>query len=171
MFFSIAEATILDILILLGSISSFLLVYFNIYEQNYKWVKIAIKSIFGINFLSTFYTIFANPGIPDRKYYSRKYIKYVNKEDKSKYTICKICNIITPKSLNTSHCSDCKICVINHDFHFDTFGKCIGKNNYYAFYISLITIPFYIVMIFITFLTYLIYTDEYEMEKRRQGRN
>ena len=67
----------------------------------------------------------------------------MKKEEKSKYTKCKICNIITPKNLNAIHCYYCDVCVIDHDHHCTCFGKCVGKNNCCTFYTSLVTIPLY----------------------------
>lgn len=112
-----------------------------------------------------------NPGIPERKYYSRNYIRNVKREEKSKYMRCKICNIITPKALNVTHCYYCNVCVINHDHHCTCFGKCVGKNNCCAFYTSLVSIPLYMVMGFITLVSYAIYIDEVHSEMRRQARH
>ena len=116
------------------------------------------------------YTIIVNPGIPGRKYYLRNYIQNIKKEEKAKYTKCKICNIITPKNLNAIHCYYCDVCVIDHDHHCTCFGKCVGKNNCCTFYTSLVTIPLYMIMGFITLVCYAIYIDEVQAEIRRQSR-
>ena len=147
----------------------YLLIYFTIYEQNYKWVKIGINWAFGLHFFSFLYTIIINPGIPGRKYYSRNYIRNIKKEEKSKYIRCKICNIITPKSLNATHCFYCNVCVINHDHHCTCFGKCVGRNNCFSFYTALVTIPVYMVWGFIALVAYAIYIDELHTKMRRQG--
>jgi hypothetical protein len=149
----------------------YLLIYFTIYHQNYKWVKIGINTIFGIHFISFLYTIIVNPGIPGRKYYSRNYIQNIKKEEKSKYTMCQLCNIITPKQLHAIHCYYCDVCVIDQDHHCTCFGKCVGKNNCCTFYTSLVTIPLYMVMGFITLVCYAIYIDEVQAELRRQARH
>ena len=112
-----------------------------------------------------------NPGIPERKYYSKSYIQTIKKEEKSKYIKCKICNIITPKNLNVTHCYNCNVCVINHDHHCTCFGKCVGKNNCCTFYTALVTIPLYMVMGFITLVAYAIYVDEVQTQLRRQARS
>lgn len=134
-------------------------------------MKFGINIIFGIHFITFLYTIIINPGIPERKYYARNYIKNVKKEEKLKYVNCKICNIITPKSLKAIHCYYCDVCVINQDHHCTCFGKCIGKNNCCAFYFALVTIPLYMVMGFITLVAYAIYIDEIQSQIRRQARH
>ena len=170
-YINIVQATLLDLLFLALSTGIYLLIRFTIYEQNYQWVKIGINLIFGIHFFSFLYTIIVNPGIPERKYYTRNYIRNINKEDKSKYNRCKICNIITPKTLNVTHCYYCNVCVINHDHHCTCFGKCVGRNNCCTFYTSLVSIPLYMVMGFITLVAYAIYIDEVHTQMRRQARH
>jgi hypothetical protein len=149
----------------------YILIYLTIYEKNYRWVKIGISSIFFLHFFSFLYTIFSNPGIPERKYYTRNYIQYIKKEEKGKYTKCKICNIITPKSLHVVHCYYCNVCVFDHDHHCTCFGKCVAKNNCILFYISIVSIPIYAVTCFITLIAYVLYLDEMHREKRKYGRN
>ena len=148
----------------------YILIYLTIYEKNYRWVKIGISSIFFLHFFSFLYTIYSNPGIPERKYYTRNYIQYIKKEEKGKYTKCKICNIITPKSLHAVHCYYCNVCVFDHDHHCTCFGKCVGKNNCWSFYTALITIPLFMIMGFITLICFAVYEDEARSALRRQAR-
>jgi len=119
--------------------------------------------MFIIHFFSFLLMFIVNPGIPDRKYYYNDYIKTIKKEDEVKYDKCEICNIITPKKLKVSHCYYCDVCVIKQDHHCTFFGKCIAKNNFILFFIAIITIPLYIVICFLTLLTYVAYISK---EKR-----
>ena len=114
-------------------------------------------------------TVISNPGIPDRKYYYNKFIQTIAKEDKSKYKECKICNIITPKEINVSHCNNCDICIVNKDHHCTCLGKCIGKNNCLLFYFSMSTIPFYTAMCFLTLLGHFIYLKDKERQINQFG--
>ena len=133
-------------------------------------MKFGINIIFGIHFITFLYTIIINPGIPERKYYARNYIKNVKKEEKLKYVNCKICNIITPKSLKAIHCYYCDVCVINQDHHCSCIGKCVGKNNCILFYLAIATIPIYAIMCFITLISYVIYLDDENKQIRKIGR-
>lgn len=160
----------MDIFFLAISLTTFFIIYFTIYKQNYAWIKTLYMSVFCIHFFSFLYTIFANPGIPERKYYSRNYIQNVKREEKKKYFHCKICNIITPKELNVVHCYYCDVCVINHDNHCSCFGKCVGQNNCCSFYTTIVSIPIYLVVAFITLIGYAIYIDELQISLRRQGK-
>ena len=148
----------------------YFLVHFYIYEQNYLGIKIAVTTIFIIHFFSYLLTIIANPGIPDRKYYSKNYIQNIKKGEESKYDKCKICNIITPKELNVSHCYYCDVCVIDQDHHCSFLGKCIGKNNCILFYVAIITIPLFLVMCFITLISYVIFIENEKRLIRKLGK-
>ncbi len=131
-------------------------------------MKITLNTIFYTHVFSFLYTVFINPGIPERKYYSKNYIQNIKKEEKSKYIKCKICNIITPKELKVSHCYYCNVCVINQDHHCTFFGKCVGKNNCFTFYLTLVTIPLLMITAFITLICYAIYLDQVQSERRRK---
>ena len=72
--------------------------------------------------------------------------------------------------MNVSHCYYCDVCVINQDHHCTCLGKCIGKNNWILFYIAIITIPLYLVIGFITLISYVIYIDEENRKIRMIGR-
>ena len=127
-------------------------------------------TIFFIHFFSFLLTIIVNPGIPERKYYYKNYIKNINKKDESDYDKCKICNIITPKILNVSHCYYCNVCVINQDHHCTCLGKCVGKNNCFLFYTAIVTIPLFAIVGFVTLVSYVIFIDAEEKEIRKYGR-
>ena len=161
----------MDLIFLVVSAGIYILIYFTIFHQNYIWVKIGITSVFLINFFSFLYTILINPGIPERKYYSRNYIKTIKKEEKSNYVKCKVCNIITPKKLKVTHCYYCNVCVIDQDHHCTFFGKCVGKNNCCTFYTALASLPLYMIMGFITLVCYAVYVDELRSQMRRRSRH
>ena len=59
---------------------------------------------------------------------------------------------------------------MEHDHHCTCFGKCIGKNNCCSFYTSLISIPFFMIMGFITLICYAVYEDEVRTALRKQAR-
>ena len=146
-----------------------MLIKYKIYDNNFKYIKIVQKTLFIIHFISFFLTVISNPGMPDRKYYYNKYIQIIAKEDKSKYKECKICNIITPKEMNVSHCNNCDICIVNKDHHCICMGKCIGRSNCFLFYFSMSTIPFYTVMCFLTLLGHFIYLKDKERQINQFG--
>lgn len=45
---------------------------------------------------------------------------------------CKYCLI--EKETLTEHCSDCMVCIEDHDHHCVFFSKCIGGGNIFQFY-------------------------------------
>ena len=126
--------------------------------------------MFITHFLSFLFTIIANPGIPERKYYYNDYIKNINKDDEKNYERCKICNIITPNYMKVCHCVFCDVCVVNQDHHCTCLGKCIGKNNWFLFYLFIVTLPLYLIMSFVTLIGYVIYIDNERRLLRSIGR-
>lgn len=140
------------------SILLYAIIYFTILQKNYRPIKIAETTTFIIHAVSHLITIIINPGIPNRKYFS----KFFNGNNNSNLNLyeCKKCNIITPTSLNASHCYICGICVLNHDHHAFWMGKCIGKNNLFTFYISIFFISIYFVMSILSLMTYIIFVNE-----------
>ena len=44
-----------------------------------------------------------------------------------------------------SHCKKCDNCVENFDHHCPWLGNCIGKNNYYYFFIFLIFVNVFVI--------------------------
>ena len=164
------EYAIYDFAYLVFVVVLYYLIIRYLYLKNYIGIKISLNIIFVIHSFSFLFTIIANPGIPPRKYYYNNYIKNIEKEEESNYDRCKICNIITPKKLNVSHCYFCDVCVINHDHHCTFFGKCIGKNNCILFYTTIVTVPLYLIICFISLVGHLIYIDEEETQIRKMGR-
>lgn len=51
---------------------------------------------------------------------------------------CHLCNIQT-SSKTTKHCSICNKCVYNFDHHCKWLNNCVGKRNYKAFLLSVVT--------------------------------
>lgn len=45
---------------------------------------------------------------------------------------CDICRIID-RDVTAFHCEDCEVCVAGYDHHCVWVGKCIGRDNMYAF--------------------------------------
>ena len=143
------------------------LIRYTIYSRNFMTIKILVTSIFIIHLCSFALMILINPGIPNRKYYYKNFIGKIGKNDEEKYDKCEICNIITPKEIYASHCYYCKVCVLNSDHHCTFYGKCIAKNNRILFYISIITIPFFILICLVTLIGYVIFVEEEYMSSRR----
>lgn len=95
-----------------------------------------------------------NPGIPERKYYRKRFEREYN-GDISKIKICDKCNITILKSLQISHCIFCNICIKNLDHHCPWIGKCVGKYTKIPFYFFLIGLIFYIISNIIIFITFI----------------
>ncbi len=57
-----------------------------------------------------------------------------------------------PPELKIEHCEDCNVCILNYDHHCVWTGKCIGKYNYYAFYIFAYGGVIHIMLFFVAFL-------------------
>ena len=104
------------------------------------------------------FTILKNPGIPDRKYFS-KYIESKNINEKN-WSKCNKCNIMTPKEFNISHCYDCDICVREQDHHCPWTGKCIAKYNLISFYFFVNSLLIYFINIFVTLYASLFYQSK-----------
>ncbi|KDO20957.1 hypothetical protein SPRG_14049 [Saprolegnia parasitica CBS 223.65] len=69
-------------------------------------------------------------------------------------TYCDYCASYRPAS--ASHCSDCKVCVLEYDHHCPWTGKCIGKRNLTYFYLWLFSLVFSFVYEMIQLTTYLL---------------
>ena len=86
---------------------------------------------------------------------------------------CKKCNIVVHKSLNVFHCNICGVCVLNYDHHSFWMGKCIGRNNWFLFYVSTFFISIYLVMSFLSLMSFIIFAHEenIKIQKMNQGLN
>ena len=117
--------------------------------------------------LSYLTTALINPGIPDRNYYSKKFLNDNQNIPSKDLVKCSRCNIVVPKYLRISHCDICQVCVRKYDHHCPWTGKCIGEKNIIPFYTFLCFLLAYMFMSFITFMTYLINWQESEFQRHR----
>ena len=62
---------------------------------------------------------------------------------KFKVRFCQTCNIF--RGPTVSHCKKCDNCVENFDHHCPWLGNCIGKKNYFYFFIFLIFCNIFII--------------------------
>ena len=141
----------------------YILIYFNLFEKNFIFVKIFESGTFFIFLFSYLYTALINPGIPNKQHFSKNY-KFTNKEEVKKYQICKECNIIFPKTYKVFHCSVCNVCIREYDHHCPWTGKCIGKNNLRTFYVF---VTFLIIYILATFTTVVMYGFAIDLHKKK----
>lgn len=120
------------------------IIFYSLKKEKNKIMQI----FFWIGYLlcATMYTLLMllNPGIPKNK----KDIDILTL--RKNYTQCEICKCICDKNNKfTFHCNDCNICVENFDHHCSLASKCIGNNNKIIFKLWLISIPLFIIIIFI----------------------
>ena len=109
-------------------------------------IEIIFPILFSITLISYIFTVFINPGIPEKNYYLNEY----KTNDSRNYTKCKLCNITVPEELNIGHCTECNICIKKYDHHCKWAGKCIGKGNILFFYFFCISLFGYIIILFIS---------------------
>ena len=99
--------------------------------------------------------IFSDPGVlPKSKnkylekdtksvFFGNKSMYYFIRGRKFKVRFCETCNIF--RGPGVSHCKKCDNCVENFDHHCPWLGNCIGKNNYFYFFIFLIFCNIFII--------------------------
>ena len=113
-----------------GIISLIMLI---IYLTLWKYIGFVMRIIgyicYWTYFLSYTYCSLINPGYPKNNI--GRNFGYPRDE----YYFCSQCQFFIKKSNYAHHCLDCDICIENHDHHCPWTGHCIGKNNYYSFYI------------------------------------
>ena len=126
-------------------------------KDNYLLIVISFIITYFIFITSYLYTVLINPGIPGRQYY-KEYFRNKKLGDINNWKKCSICNILIPKNFNVTHCEICDICVKEQDHHCPWTGKCIGKYNLKSFYIFTNFLMAYLIMIFVTFYTFIYYT-------------
>ena len=63
----------------------------------------------------------------------------------NKYSFCNICKIYYNPDDKVSHCSMCNVCVTKMDHHCIWIGKCVGKNNLFAFFEMIIAVGIFYV--------------------------
>jgi len=74
---------------------------------------------------------------------------------KFRVKLCPTCKIF--RGINVSHCKKCDNCVENFDHHCPWLGNCIGKNNYFYFFIFLILCNIFILSNLFTSIGIIIY--------------
>ena len=150
------------------SILFYILVYFTILQKNYKPIIITETTFFIIHAFSHLLTILLNPGIPGRQFYNKKSI---NINGNMELIECKKCNIIVHKSLDVYHCNICGVCVLNYDHHSFWMGKCIGRNNWFLFYVSTFFISIYLVMSFLSLMAFIIFVHEENIKIQKMSKS
>lgn len=129
--------------------------------------------VFYLNcFLSHSFIFFINPGIPSPDHYMKIYTKTqkylsLDYQERKNFLQCEICNIIVHSKDKVEHCEECDICVKNYDHHCYWTGKCIAKNNFWAFNTFAFGTVVYIMWYFITIFTWLVL----KMNRHTQNKN
>ena len=83
---------------------------------------------------------------------------------KFKVKFCSTCHIF--RGPGVSHCKKCDNCVENFDHHCPWLGNCIGKNNYYYFFLFLIFVNIFTISNLIISIGLLIYRG-YSSKKKK----
>ena len=144
--------------ICLVSTTTFVLIFYwiIILKYNFLPMKILTTLLYSM-FITSYIVVFLkSPGIAGREYYKDTF-KFEKEEDKINYQKCSKCNIIIPKSFRVVHCKKCGICVIRQDHHCPWTGKCIGKNNLRPFILFGCSLFAYIISLFVSFITCIVY--------------
>jgi len=100
--------------------------------------KLLFYILFSISIVALSVASCRDPGL-DRKYQQAR---------SKSWTYCDFCKSFRPPS--TIHCSVCQVCVTGYDHHCMWIGKCVGKNNLFAyklFLVSLISIICYVIIL------------------------
>ena len=130
----------------------YLILKYTILKYNFDKIRNISNFFYLMLNISFIINYLKNPGICGREYFIAN-----NKLDGLniyEYQICRVCNIIIPKSFEVRHCRECGICIIGQQFHFHPLGKCIGKNNYKIFSFFCFISFFYFFIIVISFISY-----------------
>ena len=118
-----------------------------------------LVSIFYFLYTLIYLVVFLkSPGIPGREYYKDTFT-FEKEEDKLNYQKCSKCNIIIPKNFKVEHCKKCGVCIIKQDHHCPWTGKCIGKNNLKIFCLFGSFLFFFIISLFVSFVTCIVYIN------------
>ena len=134
------------------------------------------ESIVGFgSFFFLIICIFSDPGVlpKDTNTLTEQDLKSLNFLKKKKYyfirgtkfkvKFCPTCHIFRGPAV--SHCKKCNNCVDNFDHHCPWLGNCIGKNNYFYFFIFLIFCNIFILTNLFSSMGILIYRGKLSKEK------
>ena len=140
---------------------SFFILMKTIIKSLFLYMKIMLISFYLNCFICHMFIYLINPGIPNIKYYAKKFIRseqYIKLKEKEKknYYLCEICNIIVNIQDAIQHCEECDICIKQLDHHCYWTGKCIAKNNVWAFNLFSLGTLLYIVWYFIMIIYWII---------------
>ena len=103
-------------------------VYFIIAPSQPLFVKLLILGLIVLDGCVFLYTGLRNPGIASAVNPSDPKL-----EELEMYSnFCKRCRVLRDES--TYHCDKCDVCIKGYDHHCPWTGKCIGVNNFKAFY-------------------------------------
>jgi palmitoyltransferase ZDHHC9/14/18 len=120
--------------------------------------------------------IFSDPGVLP-KYNNKKIVEgdfnstcfekkkkyYFIRGRKFKVKLCSTCHIF--RGPGVSHCKKCDNCVENFDHHCPWVGNCIGKNNYFYFFIFLILLNIFVLSNLFTSIGIVIYRGQKSKKK------
>ena len=140
---------------------SFIIIMKTIINKLFPYMKYMLVSFYLNCFFSHMFLYLINPGIPNIKYYSKIFLKSenymkLNEEEKKGFHLCEVCNIIVNYKDDIDHCNHCGICIKKYDHHCYWTGKCIGKNNLWAFTLFTLGTLLYIVWYFILIIFWII---------------
>ena len=107
----------------------FLAVYLTLWKYIGFLMQILGHICFWTYFISYTHCSLCNPGYPKNDI-GRKI-----GQPSAEYYFCNKCKFYLRKSRYAHHCFDCDICIENHDHHCPWTGHCIGRNNYYSFFV------------------------------------
>jgi palmitoyltransferase ZDHHC9/14/18/palmitoyltransferase len=113
-----------------GIISLLMLaVYLTIWQRIGLTMRIIGDICYWTFFISYTHCSLINPGYPKND--EGRTFGHPREE----YYFCTLCHFYVNKYKYAHHCFDCDICIENQDHHCPWTGHCIGKNNFYSFYI------------------------------------
>ena len=124
---------------------SFIFIHLGILQSVFSYMRFMVTLFYSLNILNYMYIFLINPGIPSHENFSKKVIKTIKKEDRKYFEVCEICNIIVGYNDEIRHCNECNICMKKMDHHCVWTGKCIAKNNYFAFHLFTFSLLLYYV--------------------------
>lgn len=91
--------------------------------------KFTLWLSFVVNQVCLLYAGLINPGIKvGQNMKQNEILKVFN--DRS---FCRVCEVV--RDTGCLHCTDCDLCIEQRKFHSLVVGKCIGRKNFYAYYL------------------------------------